>query len=124
MFDDNPFEAYKTTSLEARAASANPNEIVRMLLEGLLDELYRTGGFMERKSYEDKGKSINKCLNIVHGLDSMLDMTNGGEIATNLHNLYLFCSNQLVKASIENSPKALEPIINVIQQIREGWENL
>lgn len=124
MFEDNPFEAYKSTSLEARAASANPHEIVRMLLEGLLDELSVTAGHMERKAYEEKGKSINKCLNIVHGLDAMLDLQNGGEVALNLHNLYDYCSNQLVKASIENKPSSLDSITNVIQQIREGWENL
>ena len=124
MFEENPFDAYKSTNLEARAASANPHEIVRMLLEGLLDELARTAGHMERNAYEEKGRSINKCLNIVHGLDAMLDIANGGEIAINLHNLYDFCSNQLVKASIENKSSLLEPVESVIQQIREGWENL
>lgn len=122
--EHDPFNAYKQTSINARAAAANPHEMVRMLLDGLLEEIERTAGFMQRKSYEDKGQSINKCLNIVHGLDSMLDLENGGEVATKLNQLYDYCSRQLVMASIENNTNALVPITKVITDVRSGWANL
>ncbi|MFT5787969.1 MAG: flagellar protein FliS [Shewanella sp.] len=122
--EHDPFNAYKQTSLDARAAAANPHEMVRMLLDGLLEEIQRASGFMQRKSYEDKGQSINKCLNIVHGLDSMLDIENGGKVAAGLNHLYDYCSRQLVTASVENSVVALEPITKVITDVREGWVNL
>ncbi|AQS35315.1 flagellar export chaperone FliS [Shewanella psychropiezotolerans] len=122
--EHDPFSAYKQTTLDARAAAANPHEMVRMLLDGLLEEMERTRGFMERRSFEDKGKSVNKCLNIVHGLDSMLDLENGGEVATSLNRLYEYCSRQLVSASVENSSEKLDPIIKVISDVREGWTNL
>ena len=122
--EHDPFNAYKQTSLNARAAAANPHEMVRMLLDGLLEEIERASGFMQRKSYEDKGQSINKCLNIVHGLDSMLDIENGGQVAFTLNRLYDYCSRQLVTASVENSVAALKPITKVITDVREGWANL
>ena len=122
--EHDPFNAYKQTSLNARAAAANPHEMVRMLLDGLLEEIQRASGFMQRRSFEDKGQSINKCLNIVHGLDSMLDIENGGEVATGLNRLYDYCSRQLVIASVENSVTALEPITKVITDVRAGWANL
>ncbi|MCL1147715.1 flagellar export chaperone FliS [Shewanella sp. 10N.261.52.F9] len=122
--EHDPFNAYKQTSINARAAAANPHEMVRMLLDGLLEEIERAAGFMQRKSYEDKGQSINKCLNIVHGLDSMLDIENGGEVATKLNQLYDYCSRQLVVASVENSTSALTPITKVITDVRSGWSNL
>ena len=124
MHDTDPFTAYRQSSIDARVAAANPHEMVRMLLDGLLEEIERTKGFVERKSYEAKGISVNKCLNIIHGLDTMLDMENGGEVAKNLSNLYDFCSRQLIKVSVENSTEALSPIIKVITHVREGWENL
>ncbi|WP_285163618.1 flagellar export chaperone FliS [Shewanella goraebulensis] len=120
----DPFNAYKQTTLDARVASANPHEMVRMLLDGLLEEIERTSGHMERKNFEDKGKSVNKCLNIVHGLDSMLDLENGGEVATSLNRLYDYCSRQLVTASVENSVTELTPVIKVITDVRAGWANL
>ncbi|QLE87570.1 MULTISPECIES: flagellar export chaperone FliS [Shewanella] len=122
--ENDPFSAYRHTTIDARAAAANPHEMVRMLLDGLLDELERTSGFMQRRSFEQKGGSINKCLNIVHGLDSMLDLDNGGEVAASLNKLYDYCSRQLVTASVENNPQALTPIIKVISDVRAGWANL
>ncbi|MDR8525906.1 flagellar export chaperone FliS [Shewanella fidelis] len=122
--EHDPFNAYKQTSINARAAAANPHEMVRMLLDGLLEEIQRAAGFMQRKSFEEKGQSINKCLNIVHGLDSMLDLENGSEVATKLNQLYDYCSRQLVIASVENSTTALIPITKVITDVRAGWANL
>ena len=122
--EHDPVNAYQHTDIDARVAAANAHEMVRMLLDGLLDEIERTSGFMQRRSFEDKGKSVNKCLNIVHGLSSMLDLENGGEVANSLNKLYDYCSRQLITASVENSSAALEPIIKVIQNVRAGWANL
>lgn len=122
--EHDPFNAYQQASLDARVAAANPHDMVRMLLEGLLEELERAAGHMERKRFEAKGISINKCLNIVHGLDSMLDLENGGEVATSLNRLYDYCSRQLISASVENSAEALQPVTEVIINVREGWANL
>ncbi|WP_427910004.1 flagellar export chaperone FliS [Shewanella algae] len=61
---------------------------------------------------------------MIHGLDVLLDIENGGEVATNLNRLYDYCSRQLVSASVENNPEALQPVVQVIQQIREGWAQL
>lgn len=52
--ENDPFSAYRHTTIDARAAAANPHEMVRMLLDGLLDELERTSGFMQRRSFEQK----------------------------------------------------------------------
>ncbi|MCE9686219.1 flagellar export chaperone FliS [Shewanella sp. AS16] len=122
--EHDPFNAYQQASLDARVAAANPHDMVRMLLEGLLEELERAAGHMERQRYEAKGVSINKCLNIVHGLDSMLDLDNGGEVAGSLNRLYEYCSRQLVSASVENSVQALLPVTQVITDVRAGWANL
>ncbi|OXS02721.1 flagellar export chaperone FliS [Shewanella algae] len=124
FYEQDPFSGYRQASLDARAAAANPHEMVRMLLDGLLDELARASGHMERKAFEAKGQSINKCLNVIHGLDVLLDIENGGEIASNLNRLYDYCSRQLVNASVENDPEALQAVVHVIQQIREGWAQL
>lgn len=122
--EHDAFSAYQQTSLEARLASATPHDMVRMLLDGLLEEIDRTAGHMEQKQYEAKGISMNKCLNIVHGLDSMLDLENGGEVASNLHELYDYCSRQFITASVNNDPEELNPIRKVMIDVREGWSNL
>lgn len=122
--EQDPFNAYKATSLDARAAAANQHEMVRMLLDGLLEELARAEGHIHEKQFEAKGVSLQKCINIVHGLDSMLDLENGGEVATNLHRLYEYSSNQLLLASVKNDASELSAVVRVINDVRAGWENL
>ncbi len=123
FYEQDPFSGYRQASLDARAAAANPMRwcvCCWMACWMNWPEL----GHMERKAFEAKGQSINKCLNVIHGLDVLLDIENGGEVATNLNRLYDYCSRQLVSASVENNPEALQPVVQVIQQIREGWAQL
>ncbi len=124
LSDQSPFDAYKHTNVNARAAAANQHELVRMLLEGLLDELARAEGHLAARRVAEKGASIGKCLDIIHGLDSALDMEQGGEIAHNLHRLYDYCSQQLFQASLKNDAALLVPVVKVISDVRDGWQNL
>lgn len=61
-----------------RAAAASPYELVLVLFDGLLDELARARGHIEAKRYQQKGQSLEKCLNILGGLNGALDYENGG----------------------------------------------
>ncbi|SHH17546.1 flagellar export chaperone FliS [Ferrimonas marina] len=124
LTDNNPFDAYKHTNVNARAAAANQHELVRMLLDGLLEELARAEGHLNAKRLEEKGASIGKCIDIIHGLDSALDLEQGGEVANNLHRLYEYCSGQLFQASLKNDAQLLGPVVKVITDVREGWQNL
>ena len=81
------YDAYQFAATQAKAASADPHQLVLMLMDGLLDEIARAEGHILARQYERKGQSINKCLQILGGLDSALDMDKGGELASNLHRL-------------------------------------
>ncbi|MBY6185901.1 flagellar export chaperone FliS [Marinobacter hydrocarbonoclasticus] len=124
LSEQSPFDAYKHTEVNARAAAANQHELVRMLLNGLLDELARAEGHLTEKRVAEKGASIGKCLDIIHGLDSALDTEQGGEIAQNLHRLYDYCSQQLFQASLKNDASLLVPVVKVISDVHDGWQNL
>ncbi|QIZ76800.1 flagellar export chaperone FliS [Ferrimonas lipolytica] len=124
MFTNNdPFAAYQQSSVEARAASANQHDLVRMLLEACLDELTKIEGHIDNRRIAEKGASVDKCLNIIMGMDAMLDMENGGELAANLHQLYDFCHRQLLSASINSDTTKLAPIVQVITDINDGWQH-
>lgn len=119
---DPGFDAYQQTATQARAAAADPHQLVLMLVDGLLDELARTEGHMQVRNYERKGQSISKCLQILGGLDSALDMASGGELAENLHRLYDFCGQQLFEVSVSNETAGLARVVRIIGELREGWQ--
>ncbi|WP_027252366.1 flagellar export chaperone FliS [Photobacterium halotolerans] len=122
LMQNSGFDSYQSVDLDAQAASANPHQLVIMLIDGLLDEVVRVKGHIESRRLEAKGKGISKCMNILIGLDSALDVEAGGELAANLHDLYEFCISELFKASSQNKVEHLETVENVMTNVREGWE--
>tara|TARA_Y100001960_G_C14486269_1_gene734410 strand:+ start:426 stop:812 length:387 start_codon:yes stop_codon:yes gene_type:complete len=123
MLMDSGYDSYQQVDLDAQAASANPHQLVVMLIDGLLDEIERVRGHLAANRLAEKGLGINKCMNILIGLSSALDEENGGEIAENLRQLYDFCQVELYYTSVQNDATRLDNVERVMGNIREGWMN-
>ena len=123
MLMDSGYDSYQQVDLDAQAASANPHQLVVMLIDGLLDEIERVRGHLAANRLAEKGTGINKCMNILIGLSSALDEENGGEIAENLRQLYDFCLVELYYTSVQNDATRLDNVERVMGNIREGWMN-
>ncbi|MGR5400019.1 flagellar export chaperone FliS [Vibrio harveyi] len=123
MLMDSGYDSYQQVDLDAQAASANPHQLVVMLIDGLLDEVERIRGHLAANRLAEKGASINKCMNILIGLSSALDEENGGKIADNLRQLYDFCQVELFYTSVQNDTSRLDNVERVMGNIREGWMN-
>ena len=123
MLMDSGYDSYQQVDLDAQAASANPHQLVVMLIDGLLDEIERVRGHLAANRLAEKGIGINKCMNILIGLSSALDEENGGEIAENLRQLYDFCQVELYYTSVQNDATRLDNVEHVMGNIREGWMN-
>ncbi|GLT16371.1 flagellar protein FliS [Vibrio zhanjiangensis] len=121
MLMDSGYSSYQQVDLDAQAAAANPHQLVVMLIDGLLNEIERVRGHITSGRLAEKGAGINKCMNILVGLDSALDSDNGGEIAQSLHQLYDFCQIELYHASVNNNVDKLSSVEHVMNNIREGW---
>ncbi|MBU2898635.1 flagellar export chaperone FliS [Vibrio hepatarius] len=121
MLMDSGYSSYQQVDLDAQAAAANPHQLVVMLIDGLLNEIERVRGHITSGRLAEKGTGINKCMNILVGLDSALDSDNGGEIAQSLHQLYDFCQVELYHASVNNSLDKLTNVEHVMNNIRAGW---
>lgn len=119
---DIGLEAYQQTSTEAQAATADPHKLIVMLIDGFLDEIDRVVGHINGARYQHKGKSVAKCLDILAGLDSALDLQQGGQVAENLHDLYDYCAQTLFQASLNNDINKLTSITEVMSNLREGWQ--
>ncbi|MNJ69781.1 Flagellar protein FliS [compost metagenome] len=110
--------------LESKAAAASPYELVLVLFDGLLDELARTRGHIEGQRYEEKGRSIEKCINILNGLSSALDYDSGGELVAGLARLYDYCIYRLADVSVSLSLEGIGEVEKLLGELREGWEGV
>ena len=118
------YDSYRSVDLEARAAAASPYELVLMLFDGLLDELARARGHIEGKRYQQKGQSLEKCLNILNGLNSALDYEGGGEVVQGLARLYDYCIYRLSEVSVSLDLAGLDEVVNLLGVLREGWDGV
>jgi flagellar protein FliS len=121
MSDHEAYGNYHSVNLDAQTARASPVELVLLLTDGLLDELARARGHIVGKRFEQKANSLDKCIEIINGLSSSLELENGGEVVANLARLYDFCAARLYTAGVKLDPVMIDEVCKILTTIRQGW---
>ena len=110
--------AYQATSV----ATASPEQLVVMLFDGALRFSRRSIAAMGEGRYPDATQAIGRVSAILAELNGSLDMeVGGGEIATNLRALYVFCGEHLLRAGIERDPHKVQQVIVLLSDLREAF---
>lgn len=115
-------QQYQSVNTQAQAVDANPHRLIQMLMEGGLTRLAQARGAMERQQVAQKGELISKAIGIINGLREGLDVKNGGEIATNLDQLYDYMVRRLMEANLNNEPAILEEVSGLLREVKAGWD--
>lgn len=118
------YQSYQAVHLHAQTAQASPLQLVLVLMDGLLDELARARAHIEARRFELKAASLDKCVSIINGLSSALDLEAGGEVVHNLARLYDYCADRLYRAGVEMNPAVVEEVQRLLGQIRGGWQGV
>jgi flagellar secretion chaperone FliS len=126
----NPFRAptsqvlsslYRQVGVQTDVESANPHQLVLMLFDSALESIVCARGAVESGDVETKGRAITRASRIVdEGLKSALSPA-GGELSSNLANLYNYISMRLMQAHLRNDVKALDECRRLIEPLREAW---
>ena len=122
MYNRN-LKAYKTTSLDAEMAVADPHRIIQMLMQGLLERLAQAKGAIERRDYSAKSNSISKAMAIINGLQDSLDLSYG-QIPQDLYALYDYMKERLMDASRNMVCEPIDEVANLIITIKSAWDNI
>jgi flagellar protein FliS len=109
---------------KSTAQQASPYQLVAMLFQKLLDNIATAKGAITQKNYAKKGTELSNAIAIINVLESSLDFEQGGDISNNLASLYLFCSEQLLAASINNDIDKLNEIARILIPIKSGWDSI
>ena len=121
----DPTAAYRNIGLETQLDSASPHKLVIMLYDGALVAIANAQRHMEHKEIAEKGKAISKAIDIIaNGLQSSLDLENGGEIGTQLEALYEYMGQRLLHANLHNDVAALKEVGSLLQELKSAWENI
>jgi len=116
----NPYETYIKTDV----LTASPVKQIVLLYDRAIVALKQSIDDIKNGDIKSKVNNIQKATDILLALDSALDMEKGGEIAQNLRDLYRFSHQQILVAHAKNDIKLLEDIIEILETLKSGWEEL
>ena len=116
----NPYNQYKQTEIN----TANQGKLIVMLYDGAIKFLKVALENMNVKTYDIVNNNIIKAQDIITELLLSLNMNEGGEIAKNLFNLYLYFKKRLLEANIQKSPEIIEDVIKNLASLRDSWEKI
>ena len=115
---------YNQVNTVSGVTDADPHRLVLMLLEGALGKIAVAKGLMVREDIAKKGEVISQAVSIVSGLRSSLDLSAGGELATNLDNIYEYSERRLLEANLKNDVTLLDEVSKLLHEIKTAWETI
>ncbi|WCF07935.1 flagellar export chaperone FliS [Paenibacillus thiaminolyticus] len=112
------YQAYQKNKYE----TASPHKLILMLYNGALTFINQAESALSDGNHSSAHQYILKVQDIIYELIACLNERDGGEIAKNLKNLYLYVIDQLVQANIQKKIEPLAEARTVIKSIKEAWE--
>ncbi len=117
----NPYDTYR----ETQVTTANQGKLIVMLYDGALRFLtIASENMASARTYDVANTNILKAQDIITELILSLNMKEGGEIASNLFNLYMYFKKRLLDANIAKDPEILKPVMKNLLELRNAWEQI
>jgi flagellar secretion chaperone FliS len=113
--------AYSSAQAHGGVAAADPHRLIVMLMDGALERIATARGCLTRGETAEKARLINRTVSIIGELRSSLDPKAGGQVATNLGELYDYMCRRLLKATAENRVELLDEVAKLLHEIRTAW---
>jgi flagellar protein FliS len=114
--------AYSSIHVETGIGAADGHQLVSMLLDGAMAAIAAAVSALERGDIAAKCKAISKATGIIdEGLRGALNMTEGGEVAATLHNLYSCVLLRLTDANVRNDAALLRECSQLLAPLRDAW---
>jgi flagellar protein FliS len=110
--------------IRSQVETASQTQLILMLYDGAIRFLTLGRERMLSHQFEEKNRFLVKGQRVISELLSMLDHTNGGEIATNLQRVYGYMLQRVVHANLTDEPEPIAEVIDLLRDLRTSWEVL
>ena len=111
---------YQKTDISS-SQNNDPVEIVKTMVNELRKSMkIVTLHTNDKKNRISRNKHFSKALVIIYTLQTSLDFEKGGEIATQLFQVYEYCRQQLIKGFRSQVVDGINKAINALKEIFEN----
>ena len=118
MINSRPQDAYRKQDV----MTAGPIDLIIMLYDGLKKNIVLGKRSIMKNDVPGAHKSLVKAQMILTELINSLDMNY--EISNELLDLYEFALRSLADANMHKDVKPLDPVIEMVDSIREAWKEI
>ncbi|HEY7774137.1 MAG TPA: flagellar export chaperone FliS [Marinagarivorans sp.] len=124
MNSQSAIKSYAKVQYRSDVEIASPHRLIDMLYQGAIDRIVQAKGAMQFGNVELKGKKINSAVSIVGGLRESLNTQDGGELAHNLDNLYIYIQRILSNAHLKNDEGLLDEAVTLLSDLQTTWKQI
>jgi flagellar protein FliS len=112
---------YQTIAAHGGVAAADPHRLILMLLDGAIERIVSARVALGNGAIEAKTRLLHRAVTIVNELRASINLEQGGELASNLGDIYDYCGRILLKANLENNAEPLDEAARLLREIRGAW---
>lgn len=116
----NGYQAYQRNKYE----TASPHRLILMLYEGALRFSTQAIKAIEIQNIDETNRMLQKTQDIMYELIACLNHQEGGDIASNLHNLYMYIIDLLIKANMKKDSAYIVEAMDILKDIKSAWEQV
>ena len=116
--------AYKKDSLKSDLAGADPHRIIQLLMQGALERLALSKGFIERRDMESKSNTLTRVVEIINALRDALDREANPELVDNLDALYGYMIEQVHEAGLNMDVSKIDVVMQLMLEIKGAWDQI
>jgi flagellar secretion chaperone FliS len=116
----NAYSAYRSAELQ----TISQRDLIVRLYQGAERFLVQAQAAMHNKQIEMAHNSCLKAKAIFTELLLTLNFSQGGAIALQLKELYLFMIIKTVEANLRKDPKLIAQLLPIVATLREAWQQI
>lgn len=110
--------------LKTQVTTSTQDHLVVLLYDSAINSLGKAKLKMAQRDFAQKGILISKALDVISELDCSLNGQKGGEIAQNLHALYVYCSTRLLTANMNMDPTILDEVVGILSKLKSAFAEI
>jgi flagellar protein FliS len=112
--------AYRQSSI----LTAPPAQLVVMLYDGARRFLHQASSAMREGNRLLADQRLRRAEAILSELQATLDAERGGEIASRLEGIYVFCKAELLRSRADQNASRVDFVRDQLTELREAWAQL